>query len=108
LLADAVWVTARHTAIEVRRNLTRLLDGSDLERARSSFHADWHRSHVVALDEATCNLATDITEATGARTLDALHLAAAIRVGTAGLSFLTFDIRQAQAARALGLTVVGV
>ena len=40
------------------------------------------------------------------RTLDAIHLAAAQRVSEPGVSFLTFDLRQAQAARALGLTVV--
>jgi predicted nucleic acid-binding protein len=44
---------------------------------------------------------------TGVRTLDALHLAAAQRVGGAAVPFLTFDVRQAQAARGLGLTVVG-
>ena len=38
---------------------------------------------------------------------DALHLAAAQRVADVGLSFLTFDLRQAQAARALGLRVIG-
>jgi predicted nucleic acid-binding protein len=41
------------------------------------------------------------------RTLDALHLAAAQRVGGPAMPFLTFDLRQAQAARSLGLTVVG-
>ncbi len=41
------------------------------------------------------------------RTLDALHLGAARRLGTA-LTFLTFDVRQAQAARELGLTVAGI
>jgi hypothetical protein len=40
------------------------------------------------------------------RTLDALHLAAAQRVSTPGLGFRTFDLRQAQAARTLGLTVL--
>ncbi len=44
---------------------------------------------------------------TGARTLDALHLAAARRVGGTQLAFVTFDIRQAQTARALGFAVVG-
>jgi hypothetical protein len=39
---------------------------------------------------------------------DALHLAAAVRVGGVGTPFLTFDARQAQAARALGLAVLGV
>ena len=40
------------------------------------------------------------------RTLDALHLASALRTG-AGTTVLTFDLRQAQAARTLGLAVVG-
>jgi predicted nucleic acid-binding protein len=39
--------------------------------------------------------------------MDALHLAEAQRLGGPGVPFLTFDLRQAQAARALGLTVVG-
>lgn len=107
LLADAQWVTGRHTRIEVRRNLGRLLDGRALSSARSGFDNDWTRAYVVALDEATCDLAAQIAEATGARTLDALHLAAATRVGTTGLTFLTFDVRQAQAARGLGIQVVG-
>jgi predicted nucleic acid-binding protein len=107
LLADAEWVTARHTRVEVRRNLGRLLEGRALSSARSGFENDWARTHVVALDDVTCDLAAQIAEATGARTLDAMHLAAATRVGTAGLTFLTFDLRQAQAARGLGMTVVG-
>jgi predicted nucleic acid-binding protein len=64
--------------------------------------------HVVELDETTCEIAADLAELTGARTLDALHLAAANRAGKGALTLLTFDIRQAQAARAVGLTVVGV
>jgi hypothetical protein len=107
LLADPVWVTARHTRIEVSRNLVRSLDGRAREAALRTFDGDWERMHVVALDDTTCDRASAIAESTGARTLDALHLAAASRVGTAGLSFATFDVRQAQAARALGLLVVG-
>jgi predicted nucleic acid-binding protein len=107
LLADPQWVTARHTRIEVRRNLARLLDGRALDHARSSFEGDWERTFIVALDETTCDLAVDLAEATGARTLDALHLAAATRVGSSGLTFVTFDIRQAQAARSLGMVVIG-
>ncbi len=41
------------------------------------------------------------------RTLDALHLAAARRLGPGSTCLLTFDIRQAQAARSLGMTVLG-
>lgn len=108
LLADPVWITARHTAIELRRDLTRLLRGAALAAARKDFATDWRRFHVVLLDDDTCDLAAQIAEATGCRSLDALHLAAATRVGVSGsLAFLTYDVRQAQVARSLGFTVVG-
>jgi predicted nucleic acid-binding protein len=44
----------------------------------------------------------------GARTLDALHLAAAERAGGRSLPVLTFDVRLAEAARRLGFAVLGV
>lgn len=108
LLADPVWVTGRHTWVEVRRNLRRLLEESSLTQAREQFERDWKRTHVVEVDETTCRLAADIAELSGVRTLDALHLAACRRAGDPGMTLLTFDVRQAQAARTLGFAVVGV
>ena len=109
LLAEADWVMARHAEVEVRRNLARLLSGRPLAAALTQFRRDWARTNVVALDDATCDLAAQIAEATGARSLDALHLAAASRVGgPTALAILTYDVRQAQVARALGFTVLGV
>ena len=107
LRADPVWVTGRHTLVEMRRNLARLLEGEALAVAREQFAADWRRLHVVELDELTCEIAADVAEATGARSLDALHLGAMSRAGKGSLPLLTFDIRQALAARALGFTVIG-
>jgi len=108
LLADTDWITARLTSVEVRRNLARLLGGASLTAARAAFAADWTRIHVVEIDEGTCELAAQIAEVTGCRSLDAIHLAAATRVGGAGaLTVLTWDIRRAQAARKLGLAVAG-
>jgi predicted nucleic acid-binding protein len=109
-LVDAYrsWVTARVTEVEVRRNLARLLEGRDLSQARGDFASDWERMHVVELDRTTCSVAAELAEATGARTLDALHLGAAQRVGGGALPVLTYDVRQAQAARSLGWTVLGV
>ena len=106
LRADPALLTARHTIVEVRRNLARLLSGRDLVTARAAFADDLRSISIVELDEATCESAASIAEATGVRTLDALHLMAAQRVSEPGVSFLTFDLRQAQAARALGLAVV--
>ena len=107
LRSDASLLTARHAIVEVRRNLARLLSERDLGAARSAFARDLESFSIVELDEVTCETAAAIAEVTRVRTLDALHLAAAQRVAAPGLTFLTFDIRQAQAARSLGLTVVG-
>lgn len=106
LAADAVLVTGRHTIVEVRRNLARLLSPTDASAARVTFAADLESFALVEVDAATCELAATISEQTGVRTLDALHLGAARRLGTL-LTFVTFDVRQAHAARSLGFAVVG-
>ena len=107
LASDPQRVTARHTVVEVRRNLARVLSAVDATAARAAFAADLAALALIELDERTCEIAATIAEETGVRTLDALHLGAARRLGTT-LTFLTFDVRQAQAARSLGMTVVGV
>lgn len=107
LHSDPSLLTARHTIVEVRRNLARLLDGRDLAAARSAFARDLDALSLVELDAVTCESAATIAEVTGVRTLDALHLAATQRLGGPAVPLLTFDVRQAQAARALGLIVIG-
>jgi uncharacterized protein len=107
LRSDPSLLTGRHTIVEVRRNLARLLDDADATAARAAFHQDLRAFAIVELDDVTCEVAAGIAEMTGVRTLDALHLAAARRVGGSAVPLLTFDLRQAQAARSLGLTVVG-
>ena len=106
LTSDPEVVTGRHTVVEVRRNLARLLTATDATAARAAFAEDLASLSIVELDAATCELAATIGEQTGVRTLDALHLGAASRLGTA-MTFLTFDVRQALAARALGFAVAG-
>ncbi len=107
LRSDRELVTGRHTVVEMRRNLARLLAGGELARAKGALADDLKSFSVVELDSGTCESAAAIAERTGVRSLDALHLAAAQRVGGSAIPFLTFDLRQAQAARALGFTVVG-
>lgn len=106
LTDDPEWVMGRHTAVEVRRNLARHLKGTGLARARSDFSADWALSTIVELDETVCDRACEIAETTGARTLDALHLAAAHRFGGGELPFVTADERQARVAGSLGWIVL--
>ena len=107
LFSDPSLVTARHTIVEVRRNLSRLLGEAEATAAKAAFTEDIRAFGIVELDAVTCEAAADIAELTGARTLDALHLASARRVGGgSAVPIVTFDVRQAQAARTLGLTVL--
>ena len=109
LLAEAEqWVSARHSYVEVRRAIWRTLPGAVAVPARNQFEEDWNSFDVVELDESTCIGAAAVAENTGLRTLDALHLAAAQRAGGGELTFVTFDERQAAAARSFGWTVAGV
>jgi predicted nucleic acid-binding protein len=109
LLADpTAWTTGRHTRVEVRRNLARLLDGATYHAYRSWFDDHWIDTTVIELSDVVCERAGELAERTGARTLDALHLGAASAAGADdGLPLVTFDRRLAGAARSLGWTVVG-
>lgn len=99
---DPDWLTARHTFVEVRRNLARVVVAGDLDDARADFAVIWARMRVVESDPVTCDLAAQLAEATGVRTLDALHLAAARRIGP-DVPVLTLDRRLGEAARTLGM-----
>ena len=107
LRSDPDLITGRHTSVEVRRNLARLVPPRELSAVRATFTEDLASMAQVELDQVTCESAAVIAEVTGVRTLDALHLAAAKRVGGTAIPLLTFDVRQAQAARGLGLSVIG-
>lgn len=107
IASDSAWVTCRVTWVESWRDLGRLLEGESRTRARAAFAEDWLRFGVVEVDDFLCRDAGRVADETSARSLDALHLAAARRLGAGGVSFLTADLRQAQAARVLGFTVLG-
>ena len=107
LRGDPNVITARHSYVEVQRTLARVLSGADLAAALDVFVTDWSHFAVVELDDTTCARSAEIAVALGVRSLDALHLGAAQRVGGTALPFLTYDLRQAQAARSLGWTVLG-
>jgi uncharacterized protein len=105
--SDSVLVTSWVTFVEVRRNLARELRGAELREAKDQFAADLDSMALVAVDEVTCRAAAQIGEQLGVRSLDAVHLASAQRLAIPSLPFITFDLRQAQAARSLGFTVLG-
>ena len=107
LNSDPVLVTSWVSFVEVRRNLARVLMGAELREAKAQFVADLDSMALVAVDEATCRTAAQIGEQLGVRSLDAIHLACAQRLAIPSMPFITFDLRQAQAARSLGFTVLG-
>lgn len=107
LRSDPSWITGRHTWVEVIRNLARLLASAELTRLERAFRADWGRMHIVELDRSTVETAANLAKVHALRTLDALHLSAASRVGGNAFPFVTYDVRQAQAARTLGMPVLG-
>lgn len=105
--SDSVLVTSWVTLIEVRRNLARQLQGVELREAKEQFAADIDAMALIAVDETVCRAAAQIGEQLSVRSLDAIHLASAQRLVIPLLPFVTFDLRQAQAARSLGFTVLG-
>ena len=104
--SEPALATSRLTEIEVRRNLARLLTGAELSQKRREFRVDLDSLQIVELGAAAFDDAILIAEETLCRSLDALHLAAARQLGES-TTVLTFDRRQARAARAIGLVVVG-
>ena len=107
LLSDPVLVTSWLTLVEVRRQLPQLLAGVALREAKQQFTIDLDAFAMVAIDEAVCRAAAQIGEQLVVQSSDAIHLASAQRLVVPGLPFITFDLRQAQAARSLGFTVLG-
>ncbi len=107
LNSDSVLVTSWVTFVEVRRNLARVLRGTELREAKDQFAADMESMALVAVDESVCRGAAQIGEQLGVRSLDAIQLASAQRLAIPSLPFITFDLRQAQAARSLGFAVLG-
>lgn len=103
---DRVLVTSRLTEIEVRRNLKRLFRGDDLARVQNQLRIDLDEFALMSLNADVCSDAARIAEETLCRSLDAIHLAAARRAGPHA-TVLTFDQRQAEAARAIGMAVLG-
>jgi len=106
LSTDPVLATSRITEIEIRRNLARLLEGAAANAAKRQFLEDLDALALIAVDATTCNDAARIAEQTGCRSLDSVHIAAALRAGKR-TTFLTFDVSQANAARSAGLSVIG-
>lgn len=105
--SDPVLVTSWATVVEARRNLGRLVDASARGAVLDALERDLDAFALVTAGERVCRAAARIGEVLGVRSLDAIHLASAQVLQIRSVPFATFDLRQAQAARSLGFTVLG-
>lgn len=104
---DGVWVASALARLEAEVALCRLgLEPAELGDVRRRLAHDWARFLVVPVDPLNLDRAARIGCDHAIRTLDALHLAAMERLPPP-LTLLTFDRRQADAARSMGLAVEG-
>jgi uncharacterized protein len=74
--------------------------------AANALRREWPAFGVVEVDEALAEHAASLTIQHDLRSLDALHLAAALVLPTVDLTFATWDRRQHAAARAEGLRLL--
>ena len=99
-LADqAVRISSRVLAVELLRAVGRRSPKS-MNQARSVLSV----IEFIELDEGIAEQAA-VLEPVGVRSLDAIHLASALALREELDAFITYDSRQADAARALGLAV---
>jgi len=82
--------------VEVLRNLRK--QPVESEEAMNGFY-------LLAFDEEVRRQAVIVGGKT-LRSLDAIHIATALAIGNRDLHFVTYDIRQAEAARQAGLKVI--
>lgn len=84
-------------------NLRKRLSTHEFAMAAKLFEVDIATFNIIDFDEQTSDLAVEISESTNLATLDAIHLASAISVGSKQIDFLTYDKGQRKAAKSLGL-----
>lgn len=101
--ADA-WLAARLVYLETARAVG-LRGGTDSPEVRR-FIDEWPSFDVIELDQDLAQRAVALALAYGLRSLDAIHLAAALTPDSGDVTMATFDDRLWGAAKAHGLEVV--
>jgi predicted nucleic acid-binding protein len=96
------WASCRICIVETKRAVGRADGDDEIERVES----DWRAFDVIEVDAALCERAAELARSTGLRTLDALHLAAALALPGDGLTLATWDARLHRAARERGLATL--
>lgn len=100
-------VTSRITITETLINLRKRLSTTEFAIASRLFESDINAFDVVEFDAELSLRASEVAAGNSLATLDAIHLASAIRVKGPQLAFLTYDKRLANCAKKNGLKVLG-
>lgn len=101
-------ITSRITITETLINLRKRLSMTEFAIASKLFRSDIIEFDLVELDADLSLRASDVAAGNGLATLDAIHLASALRVKSPQLAFLTYDKRLANSAKKSGLKVLGI
>ncbi|CAN5702791.1 MAG: type II toxin-antitoxin system VapC family toxin [Acidimicrobiia bacterium] len=105
--SEAAWCASLVAVAEARIALCRLFEPYELKQATEYLENDVARMALVPADDVCLGRAAEIGCELGLRTLDSIHLAAAERLPRP-VRFLTFDLRQRQAALTLGFETIEV
>ncbi len=91
--------------LEVRSVIARRLTHAAARRARDDLDGDRDEVETIEVDESLIARAAEVIEVHRLRSLDALHLAAALEIGDPDLVVATWDAELTREARAEGLAV---
>ena len=106
MLEDPDWAASELAWTEARITLChRGPEGATDSTIQADLASDWLRFSTVSVDAECLAEAVQLGCRLGVRTLDAIHLAAAMRMPE-DVRFLSFDRRQLEAATSLGLPVI--
>ncbi len=101
-------ITSRITITETLINLRKRLSTAEFAIASKLFQSDINVFDVVEFDAELSLRASEVAAGNNLATLDAIHLASALRVKGPQDAFHTYDRRLANCAKKSGLRVLGL
>jgi len=110
VVSSAIATVEARSAL-MRRSTEGVLSTRDFSIAVRRMHTDARGWELLEISKLVLERAEDVIEATGVKTLDAVHIAAALVLRDSSgirLPFVTADARQSEAARRMALRVISI